>query len=359
MELGSLRIANLRLFERLELDLEPGWNLFLGANGAGKTTILEAAYLLSHGRSFRGGSRDALAREGAGGYSIYGEVDDAGVKRGLGIARQNGRVEARVAGEPATLGELMRHAAVLCFEPGSHDLLSGASDERRRFLDWGVFHVEQDFLVVWSRYQRALRQRNVLLRQVASDASLEPWNLELARAGEPLTAMRARYFETLAHAAAPLLETLLPELGTVRLQFAPGHDVAQSLATELAARQTRDRDRGHSTRGPHRADWTLAFEHAPRREHLSRGQEKLAAFAMVMAQARCHADQRGGAMPVLCLDDVASELDALHLARVLDLVDRSGAQVLATATERSAAYDDRTRPLAVFHVEQASVRRQV
>ena len=357
MELASLRIAGLRLFERLDIAFEPGWNLFVGANGAGKTTILEAAYLLSHGRSFRAGSRDALVREGEAGFSIYGEFGSAGSRRGLGIARQNGRVEARVNGVASTLGDLMQHAAVLCFEPGSHDLLSGTSEGRRRFLDWGVFHVEHDFLTTWLRYQRALRQRNALLRQGASDTELEPWSLELARSGEPLTAMRRRYFAALAVAAEPLLALLLPELGTPRLEFSAGHDTGQPLFDELIARQSRDRERGHGTRGPHRADWTLAFERAPRREHLSRGQEKLGAFAMVMAQARCYESGHGDA-PVLCLDDIVSEIDADHLTRVFDIIGRSGAQILATATERSAAYDGVAASIAMFHVEQGGVHRQ-
>lgn len=357
MELVSLRIANLRLFERLEIAFEPGWNLLVGANGAGKTTILEAAYLLSHGRSFRAGSRDALQREGEAGFSIYGEFIAAQSRRGLGIARQNGRVEARAGGEPTTLGDLMQHAAVLCFEPGSHELISGSSEGRRRFLDWGVFHVEHDFLAIWLRYQRALRQRNALLRRGAPDAELEPWSLELARAGEPLSAMRQRYFAALVVAAEPLLADLLPELGSAKLEFGAGHDTGQPLFDELIARQPRDRERGHGTRGPHRADWQLAFERAPRREHLSRGQEKLAAFAMVMAQATHYAASHGG-MPVLCLDDVASEIDSDHLDRVLALVERSGAQVLATATGRVEAFDRLPRPPAMFHVEHGAVRRQ-
>jgi len=356
--LTRLRLANLRLFEQLELDLVAGWNLFFGGNGAGKTTILEAACLLSHGRSFRTGSHEALARTGSDGYAIYGDIETEGaVVRGVGIARRNGRLEARLGGQAVAVGELMRHTAVLCFEPGSHELLAGGSEGRRRFLDWGVFHVEQEFLPAWSRYQRALRQRNVLLRLDAADAELAPWNQELARSGEPLTRMRQRYFAVLAQAALPLLEELLPELGQAQLSLSAGHDPNRPLQEELVERQARDRERGHSTRGPHRADWGLAFEHAPSREHWSRGQDKLAAFALLMAQAQCHAASHGGRMPVLCLDDVASEIDQAHRTRVFDMVGRSGAQVLVTATDQSAFPATHEGPVAMFHVEQAGVHR--
>lgn len=357
MILTRLRLANLRLFESLDLELAPGWNLFTGGNGAGKTTILEAACLLSHGRSFRSASHDALVRAGCAGYSVYGDIELGEVAFGVGIARDSGRLQARVAGQTVPVGELMRQTAVLCFEPGSHDLLGGGSEGRRRFLDWGVFHVEHELLPVWSRYQRALRQRNALLRAAASDAELAAWNNELARSGEPLSAMRQRYFTVLAQAAEPLLDDLLAELGPARLSFSAGHDLSQPLLDELERRQGRDRERGHTTRGPHRADWSLSFERAPSREHWSRGQEKLAAFALLMAQAGCHAASHRRQRPVLCLDDVASEIDQAHLRRVLDMVERSGSQVLVTATEPIDLLTRRAETVAVFHVEQATAQR--
>ena len=356
MELGSLRIDGLRLFDTLELAIEPGWNLFVGANGAGKTTILEAAYLLSHGQSFRAGTRDALVQQGRDGYTIHSELDSGGVRRKLAIGRFRGRLEARVGGETTTVGELMRHAAVLCFEPGSHALLSGAANERRRFMDWGVFHVEQSFLATWIRYQRALRQRNALLRSRSSDAELTAWSAELTRWGEPLSLMRSRYFDGLAQRAAPLLQQLLPELGAPQLHFRVGHDPNRSLGEELSAVQGRDQERGHTTRGPHRADWSLEFEFAPKREHLSRGQEKLAAFALLMAQAGLYQESHGE-MPILCLDDLTSEIDREHMDRVMGMTADSGAQVLATATECSPAYERLSGTLARFHVEQGRVRR--
>lgn len=357
MELASLRLDNLRLFQSLHLELDPGWNLFIGGNGAGKTTVLEAAYLLSHGRSFRSGGREALVREGARSCAIHGELVLGGVRRGLGIARVDGRLEARVAGVAVTVGELMHQAAILCFEPGSSALLTGGAEERRRYLDWGVFHVEHGFLAAWSRCQRALRQRNVLLRQGAGPADLAPWNIELARWGEVLTAMRSRYLQLVDEQARIWLRALLPELGEPRLAFQPGHDAALPLLQELEAAQGRDQERGHTSRGPHRADWTLGFEReASRREHLSRGQQKLGALAMFMGQAEVYR-QTQGEMPILCLDDATAEIDAEHLTRVLDLIDRSGSQILATATQDTPAYTALSRPLARFHVEQAQVRR--
>jgi DNA replication and repair protein RecF len=217
-----------------------------------------------------------------------------------------------------------------------------------------VFHVEQDFLLQWRRYQRALKQRNALLRGDAAAAELDVWDGELARAAEPLTLIRQRYFDALAPIVTDLLGELLGELGAASLQFHPGSDPERPLEEVLAARRGRDLARAHTSAGPHRADWSLAFAAAPRREHLSRGQEKLCAFACVMAQARLFAETTGD-WPILCLDDLASEVDPAHQQRVLAVVAAANAQVFATATEESAAFAVPGLPVARFHVEQGHV----
>lgn len=357
MELRHLRIENLRLIERLELDLAPRWNLLLGPNGAGKTSLLEAAFLLSHGRSFRTAMKEALIRRGASGYSIFGELKSAGASsERVGVARGASRFEARLNGNVVPAAELMRHVAVLCFEPGSHELISGASEERRRFLDWGVFHVEHDFLSCWRRYQRALKQRNALLRANTAEAGLDAWDHELGQAAEPLTQMRRRYFDQFAPIAIELLSDLLGELGVAELRFQSGYDEERPLEELLVVQRSRDIARGFTGSGPHRADWSVRFELAPRREHLSRGQEKLCAFACVMAQAQLFA-QIAGEWPVICLDDLASEVDGQHQQRIVASIAATDAQVLVTGTQELAGFDPLDIPLTRFHVEQGRVTR--
>ena len=355
MYLKHLRIENLRLIERLALDLSPGWNLFVGGNGAGKTTLLEAAFLLSHGRSFRTGVRDVLPRHGGQGYSVYAELAGGDVPMRVGIARSGQRLEARIDGETVPAADLMRHAAVLCFEPGSHELISAGSEERRRFIDWGVFHVEHSFLGEWRRYQRALKQRNALLRRNGGGgAELDTWDHELAAAALPLTAMRQTYFDRLQPIMSSLLQQLLGELGTPRLAFQPGFDVDRSLEDTLFAQRERDLARGHTGTGPHRAGWSLVFEGATRREYLSRGQEKLCAFAAVLSQAMLFAEQ-AGIWPVICVDDLASEVDRPHQRKLIGLLAATEAQLLVTGTEVPEAIGELAAPVAMFHVEHGLV----
>lgn len=356
MKVESLRLENVRVFEDAELGFDDGWNVVTGANGAGKSTLIEAIFLLSHGRSFRARSREALLRSGRARYAVFGKVQSGDRTVRVGLSRGAKGVEARVDGEDVALGELVRRTAVTCFEPGSHELIGGAAMERRRYLDWGVFHVEQDFLGVWRRYERALRQRNALLRSSGAVIDLDPWDHELAAAAEPLVAMRARYLSSVRVHAERVLADFLPELGRVEFELAAPPAERAAMVDALRERRQRDRDRGHTGVGPHRMDWSFAFEGGFRREHLSRGQEKLCALAMMLAQARHFAATRGE-WPIICLDDLASEIDAERLRRVIEVLDREPAQILLTGTRVPDELGGLVRPMARFHVEQGRASR--
>jgi DNA replication and repair protein RecF len=348
----SLRIRGLRCLSDVVIPLEGGVTVFAGANGAGKTSVLEAAFLLSHARSFRSGAKDALLQRGSEALSVFAELrHDDGRGRRIGLGRQGVRWEARVDGDVVSLGELVGECAVVCFEPGSHALIAGGAEERRRYLDWGVFHVEHEFISAWRRYQRALKQRNALLRApvTQAEALFLPWEAELDAAATLIDRQRELYLSALRPHIEKAMAGLLPELGPVALRYRRGWAGETSLGELLATQRGRDLARGHTTMGSHRADWSIAFDVAPQREHLSRGQEKLTALGCVLAQAALFAERRQE-WPVVCLDDLASELDKEHQAAVVGQLVGVGAQVLVTGTEVPDALQ--TGQTRVFHVEQ-------
>lgn len=351
-----LHVRNLRSLSDVRLELAPGINLFVGPNGAGKTSVLEAAFMLSHGRSFRSGAKETLLQRGSSDLSVFAELQrmDQPLHR-LGLGRENGRWGARLDSASVTVGELVANCAVTCFEPGSHALIAGGAEERRRYLDWGVFHVEHDFLTAWRRYQRALKQRNSLLRATVGPADsglFQPWERELAQCADLIDQQRERYLAALRPRLAASMQGLLPELGAVELRYRRGWSEEDALDALLQAQRGRDLARGHTTLGAHRADWSVAFEKAPMREHLSRGQEKLVALGCVLAQAALYAELRGE-WPVVCLDDLASELDLAHQAAVIGHLQSSQTQILLTGTEVPVAVRDAT--VNMFHVEQGQV----
>ncbi|MGN0858187.1 MAG: DNA replication/repair protein RecF [Stenotrophomonas sp.] len=353
MQVQRVAVGQFRRFEQGSWEPLAGINLLLGENGIGKTSYLEALHLISHGRSFRGRVRDGLIRQGEQALEVFVQWQDptgqGGERRG-GLRHSGQDWSARLDGEDvAQLGQLCAALAVVTFEPGSHVLISGGSEPRRRFLDWGLFHVEPGFTAQWRRYSRALKQRNALLKQGASRHTLAAWDHELAQAGEPLTTARQHYLARLQDQLLPLAERLAPSLQIRGLEFHPGWKRQEMpLADALLLAQERDRQQGFTSVGPHRADWSVGYAQLSGREVLSRGQAKLTALACLLAQAADFAGERGH-WPVLCLDDLGSELDRHHQGRILDYLQTTPAQVLITATEMPAAFDG--RPIAMFHVE--------
>ncbi len=362
MHIRRLSLHNVRRFDNVELAPQPGINLITGDNGAGKTSLLEALHVMAYGRSFRGRVRDGLVRQGFEALEVFVEWDEqrasseATTRRKAGLRHSGQDWKGRLDGEDvAQLGNLCAALAVVSFEPGSHALVSGGGEPRRRFLDWGLFHVEPDFLALWRRYSRALKQRNALLKQGGHSHALDAWDRELAEAGEPLTSRRQHYLDRLQDRAIQLAQDLAPNLEIQSLSLSPGwrkQDVSLSDALLLA--RERDRLAGYTSVGPHRADWSVGFATIPGRDALSRGQAKLTALTCLLAQAEDYAEQRGE-WPVIALDDIASELDRTHQARVLDRLRTGPAQIFITATETPAALEGRT-DITRFHVEHGQVQ---
>lgn len=365
MYVTRLDIRDLRRFEDISLEPARGVNVFTGDNGAGKTSVLEALHLLGYGRSFRGRVREGLVRAGADAIEVFAQWEVRPGSDAASIGPSTHKAGLRHSGHAWTahldgaavsrLGDICVAFAVVTFEPGSHALITGAADNRRRYLDWGLFHVEQAFMEAWRRYSRALKQRNALLKRRAGWVELEPWEFELAGSGERLSFLRQGYLAALETRVARLAAELAPALGDVSLQYQPGwRDSENSLADALVLSRDRDLHLGFTTVGPHRADWKIGFSALPGREALSRGQAKLTALAALLAQAGHHAD-RTGEWPIVALDDLPSELDRTHQARVLGHLLESQAQVFVTGTEAPAGLSGHAATL--FHVEHGGVTR--
>lgn len=356
MRLTALDIRDVRIIEAAAIEPAAGVNLVVGANGAGKTSLLEAIHLLATGRSFAVTRPTRMVRSGAGPLRVVARVQavDGGAVHRLGIERAaGGAARTRLDGGPAgRLADMARMLPLVAIHPESHRLVGGPPEERRRFLDLGLFHVEPSFHSTWQRYRRALAQRNALVRRRADDAEFDPWDRELATVGEALDRLRRGYVRSMLAEVAALEPELLGSTGEVGLSYHPGWSGGGYYE---ALRCARGRDRVHHTTtvGPHRAELSIRVRGGDVRQRISRGQQKLLVYLMRLAQAR-QLCSRGGHC-VLLLDDLAAELDHEHRGRVTAAALALGAQVFVTAV------DPQTVPVApaaehrMFHVEQGRV----
>ena len=198
MPLSRVRITTLRCLRQVELTLEARHNYIFGPNGAGKTSLLEGIFVLGRGRSFRTRQMRRLVQHGADGFAVFGEIQVDGATRRLGVAYGAGRFEKKIDGQAADgMSQLAELMPVHAIDPSMHGLVEGGPSERRRFLDWGVFHVEPKYLDSWKRYRRVLSQRNAALKRGASGAELRPWSAALAEAGDAVDDSRMRYLQRL------------------------------------------------------------------------------------------------------------------------------------------------------------------
>jgi len=354
MHLTSLHVRDVRCITEAEIEPHPRLNVLSGFNGAGKSSLLEAIHLMAYGRSFRGRVRDGLIRTGMPSLEVFIEwAEQAGALRRAGLRHTGSQWAARLDGKAVDmLGELSTAFAVLSFEPGSHALIDGASEIRRRYLDWGLFHVEQGFLGHWRRYGRGLKQRNALLKQRAANQLLA-WETEMAEAGERLTDARRRYVGELEPALAAVASELSPSLGPLALDFASGwRDQDLTLADALLLARDRDLAVGFTTVGPHRANWRLRSPLWPAGEAPSRGQAKVSALACLLAQGS-HFQRVRSESPVFLLDDFAAELDRRHQQRLLGVLRGNAWQVFITGTEAPQGLEG--VHFSGFHVEHGRV----
>lgn len=331
MSLVQFRLSAFRCLDRAEFTPHPSFNLITGPNASGKTSLLEAIFYLGRGRSFRAAGNRELIQTGQPAFQLFGEVRGVeGQHHRIGIEAGFSQREVRVDGSPGTGAELAGALPVQAIDPEIHELVQGPPENRRRFLDWGVFHVKHGFLDHWRRYQRALQQRNAALRAGESDRQVTAWDTELATAGTVVDAHRQYFIADFM----PLFESITREMLLIdsicsyKRGWPPNTDLAESLRENLL----RDRAMGSTQTGPHRADLNLVVQERRARHRVSRGQQKLLAAALILAQARCVAASLPQTL-VLLVDDPAAELDNDNRDRLLFQLQQLPAQLFMTALE--------------------------
>jgi len=349
----ELRIENLRNLAKVCFAPHPRLNFIVGANGAGKTSLLESLVVLSRGRSFRTTQAAELAGNEGQTFHVFATTcrDDQKVSR-IGLERAGRHWRARKdARDLKQISELTRSLPLILMEPNSHLLVSGTPDFRRKYLDWGLFHVEHGFLDTWGRFSRALKQRNAALRNRQLDV-LDSIDSTLVPLAESLSDLRARHTDHIRGELEQLIPVVGHGLSEIKLTLLPGWGDGQYEAALLRSRD-RDLERGITHHGPHRADLVLETGNNLAKAVLSRGEQKTLSAALLLAQSRLLAQQ--GERPIMLLDDLASEFDEQHFQSVLGQALASGGQVWVSGT----SVPDLPGDHSVFHVEHGVLQEMV
>lgn len=315
--------------------------MIVGPNGQGKTNLLEAVYLLATLRPLRAARLPELVRFGANRAEVSARFELSGAVREIGVVIEDGERRASIGGKTVRdLEEYFGGVSVVAFTPDDLAIVKGGPELRRRWLDratWGRFPA---YLAEVRSYQKALRSRNRLLREGAPREMIEAFDGPLARVGARLGARRRRLLEEIRPRLDLALSSISDGALEGRIRYAPAwlddvddeSAIESRLATALAERLPRDRERGFTGVGPHSDQPAIFLAGRPARTYASQGQQRALVLALKIAEIEnLRATQ--GSYPLLLLDDVSSELDRERNQRLLAYLAGIDGQLLLTTTD--------------------------
>lgn len=323
--LTRFQLKDFRCFETLSVPLSDGFNFFIGANGAGKTSILEAACALLRLQSQRTSNLAAVVRAGAQSFLVRGTFDHHAMEFQYGGLRRRLRFDEV---EQRTATEYLRLARVVSFANTDIELVRGGAEARRRYLDFLGTQIDPRYRATLRAYERALRSRNALLKSAqARPRELAAYNEPLLTHGSQLGLMRGRIVARLAPVAAAAHAEISEAREKLDIYFSPGN--ASDFTEQLARSRPQEERLRQTVVGPHRDDVDLFVDGMAAQNYASEGQQRTLALALKVAQARIFEGE--GAYPVLLIDDIFGELDPNRRNALLAMLPRQ-AQKLVTAT---------------------------
>lgn len=359
MGISRIDITDFRNLTSVKIEpLAHGFNFIYGHNGSGKTSLLEAIYYLSLGRSFRSSVQNRIICNSADKFSLFAHVLAAQTNQTIpiGIERhQGGDAKIRISGKDVrSNAELANLTPVQLINSTCFNLLD-APIFRRKYLDWGAFYQSNDFFRLWRQYERALKQRNAALRGQLPRRELDIWTQELIENATQLNQIRSEYVQNLLPVFGKMIDEIL-QIKNLEIGFLPGWNESKKYQEILVESIDKDRQLGYTQYGPHRADFKINVNRTPAKDILSRGQQKLFVCAMLLAQGTLlhnYTNKR----PIYLIDDLPAELDIISRSNLMSLLAKQEAQIFVTAVERETLDGlINSNAMKMFHVEHGDIK---
>jgi DNA replication and repair protein RecF len=334
LSIETLSVRHLRNLESVDVSFCPGFNVFSGENGQGKTNLLEAIYAVATSRSFRSHSTEDMVSHGKNVASVRALVVEDTLRREQSIGIQSGGRRLVLDGKkPKTSAEYAVKTPAVVFHPGELEISLGGSSGRRRLLDRLSLYISPGSASALERYSRALRERQRALDVRGPAARDVPeWEELLVRSGLEISADRAEATRRLAHGARDAFARIAAPMGSLGVRYSPGAPLdAPAYREALSASRTRDARRGTASVGPHKDDLELQLDSRPVRGLASQGQHRTVVLAIKSAEIEVIAGARG-VRPLLLLDDVSSELDPFRTRALFSYLQQHEGQVFLSTT---------------------------
>lgn len=334
MKIEKIKISGFRNIEEEEFFPDKEMNVICGDNAQGKTNIIEAIWLFTGAKSFRG-AKDREMIKINGPYAVAeAEFISSGIKKEAKIEIKEKR-EAFLNGKKlSSPSELSEHFSAIVFSPGDINIVCGAPSLRRRFLDTAIFQLYPQYIELLKKYNRAVIQRNSILKDSFKDASirffLEDFEKEIIKSGEKIIEYRKKYIDMLSKTAPEIYAELSGKKEIFEIDYLSSS--GESLEKAIKKSQKEDMKRGITSVGPHRDDILFSINGFSSREYSSQGQKRSIALTAKLASAEIM-KRITGEQPVALLDDVMSELDKSRQNYILNHI--KGWQVFITCCEKS------------------------